>query len=882
MGVYNDDSQFGYYEFLKDNVNIQDDKDNKDGVHIIIDMNISNSAQISLRKSIIEYCENSIICRKVLQSCNNQTWDGIFDNGITEKTVPWQVYGSQKPMNEKYKLHRAYTYYYSDNAACFEPEEINIKNKLRIEQFKQLSMHIDSNNTMVLSDHYENFLNRLDESNESNEPNESNETSSLIYDENVDKLLVSNYINNTAKFLIEITQHGLLDELDVTKQHDRWIQVCYAFKNILKDDLIAIELFKIFTLRPCREYKEDNDYQSKFDQCVIDETKTHQNGLNFIKNICIANYVNCAKFKVIYEKLYIQYFYSKCDDNNLVTVNTDKKIADLFISLYSTMYHCQDNDIYEYNVNRWTDTTNDKHFLIKEIMNNIPPLFADDLRKHNKLLSRIDKQNNKDEYEIEHNNVKSLTTTIKYIESHNGATKIMKTILPLIRNKNVKINYEYYPNIFCFNDKTFDLHTNEFVENDPLHLASLSTGYDWKHPTDEEVDELMKILRDILPEPDELQLVLIYLSTSLYGRNLESFMVLLGRGRNGKSLFSEFLCAVLGDEYSCTSSSSCIQGDQQSGANPDIANMSYKRGIVFREPNLQKLNGSTIKDLTGGTSISARRLYSNNFKVQLNGSFFLECNQLPDFTFNSGSIAFQERLLIINFPTTFVCKNDVNKDKNKLLGNSYYKTNEFKDKYKFAFFKILSNSFKKYYDEGCDIRLYKTKAVIKRCNQFIKGCNELKSWWSSNYRLCKKNEYSLIRFKDIYNRFINDKSVSPEKRRINQMEFKDNFKSNDYLSDLYIDRLSNKKMNIFKNYDVLIKKTQQENDNIFNSHYNQCDQKDENGNIILMNDNQGDIIQLPNDRIKNVVVGYVYISNDDDGDDTDDDTDDDGDDTDDE
>ena len=84
------------YIFEKDNVNMLD-KITKDGIHMIIGINMDRNLQILLRKRI---------CNKLKEVWDNlpleNSWDEVLDEAVTRASVNWQLYGSRKPGNESY------------------------------------------------------------------------------------------------------------------------------------------------------------------------------------------------------------------------------------------------------------------------------------------------------------------------------------------------------------------------------------------------------------------------------------------------------------------------------------------------------------------------------------------------------------------------------------------------------------------------------------------------------------------------------------------------------------------------------------------------------------------------------------------------------------
>ena len=90
------------------------------------------------------------------------------------------------------------------------------------------------------------------------------------------------------------------------------------------------------------------------------------------------------------------------------------------------------------------------------------------------------------------------------------------------------------------------------------------------------------------------------------------------------------------------------------GANPELANIHQKRGIVLEEPRRdKKLQNANIRELTGGNDMSARKCYSNETKMIIHGTFMLDCNNKPNMA-SEIEIADVSRILDIRFNSRFV------------------------------------------------------------------------------------------------------------------------------------------------------------------------------------------------------------------------------------
>jgi hypothetical protein len=89
----------------------------KDGVHIIIGIQLDHILQMMLRDKIVskigEIWELPLI----------NGWDAVFDEGISKGTTNWQMYGSRKPGNQAYELTQYYLVSYDSRDGEFMVEE---------------------------------------------------------------------------------------------------------------------------------------------------------------------------------------------------------------------------------------------------------------------------------------------------------------------------------------------------------------------------------------------------------------------------------------------------------------------------------------------------------------------------------------------------------------------------------------------------------------------------------------------------------------------------------------------------------------------------------------------------------------------------------------
>ena len=175
---------------------------------------------------------------------------------------------------------------------------------------------------------------------------------------------------------------------------------------------------------------------------------------------------------------------------------------------------------------------------------------------------------------------------------------------------------------------------------------------DDKDKIDEQILTWKCIIEGIFPEkPERDNWIQIY-ANSFSGLCLEKFIVLNGKGANGKSLINEAFKILHGDYY-YEGHTSTLTRSFQGGAMPELANMSRKRLVVFSEPNEgDEINFSNVKSMTGKAQINARACHSNQTNTIMSGIKVNEVNKKLPIKNADGEAAIR-RLIDILFSQTF-------------------------------------------------------------------------------------------------------------------------------------------------------------------------------------------------------------------------------------
>jgi putative DNA primase/helicase len=153
-----------------------------------------------------------------------------------------------------------------------------------------------------------------------------------------------------------------------------------------------------------------------------------------------------------------------------------------------------------------------------------------------------------------------------------------------------------------------------------------------------------------------LQRAIGYAATGLMREHV--FHLLIGTGRNGKSLLVEALASVLGEYTLAIAADTLAKAHDLQRPRPDIALMHGKRFVFSQEANRgTPLDEALIKKLSGGDTISARVLHQNPITFKSTAKLFLSTNHAPEIS--GTETAIWRRMRLIPFRVSFAGREDV-------------------------------------------------------------------------------------------------------------------------------------------------------------------------------------------------------------------------------
>ncbi|WP_043062316.1 DNA primase family protein [Brucella anthropi] len=159
-------------------------------------------------------------------------------------------------------------------------------------------------------------------------------------------------------------------------------------------------------------------------------------------------------------------------------------------------------------------------------------------------------------------------------------------------------------------------------------------------------------LRRMLPSDDVRRMVQVASGLGLVGLTVQKLFFHYGFGANGKSVYMETLCRLLGDVSVTLPSESFIgEGNSGGAASPDMARLYGRRFLRVKElPEGEDLRENLVKDLTGGEDFTVRDLFQGYFDFKPIFTGHMSGNGYPRITGTDNGI--WRRMVVVHWPVT--------------------------------------------------------------------------------------------------------------------------------------------------------------------------------------------------------------------------------------
>jgi P4 family phage/plasmid primase-like protien len=676
-------STINVYVLEKPDVNICEDKV-KDGIHLIFTIKMDKSHQCVLRKMIIEEIGN--IWDNIQ---NTNSYEDVFDEGITKGFVNWQVYGSRKPEHKAYNL----TYFYEltyliedqDQEETWNFKEVNISKINMQEHLPLMSARYNEHQKFEVKKN-DDLLKKIDY--EKSELNVKQRKASI----NVISSKIDINMYDFGKITDVLTLDSLLEsfmeeiansdyEIKETHQftmilpknyygpgsYNKWIRVGWALKNTHEKLFLTwlkfssqSETFNFSQSQVSQLYALWKNFDVKNNDCL-----TNRSIMFWAKTDNYCEYDKIRKETISY---YI--------DQTLQTMILKDKVAefDLAVVLYQLFkdqFVCvsiKNNEWYEYKNHKWNeiDSGSTLRLLISKKMHDIY------CKKSQELIETMIKKENNDE------NTENLKTrSLKLgdicilLKTTSWKNNIMKEAKELFYDKNFMTKLDANPYLMCFNNYVIDFKSKIHRKGKPDDYISKCTNIDYipyanlsDNANYSLIQEINKFIDELFPDKELRRYMWEHLASILIGKNdNQTFNIYTGSGCNGKSKLVELMSRCLGD-YKATVPITLITQSRNSigSTSSEVVALMGVRYAVMQEPSKgDVINEGIMKEITGGDPIQARALFKDSVTFTPQFKLVVCTNVL--FDINTNDDGTWRRIRICDFMSKFTDAPYENEDK---------------------------------------------------------------------------------------------------------------------------------------------------------------------------------------------------------------------------
>lgn len=653
---FDENTKFPIFLFEKDNMNPVAEKNiTKDGIHMIIGLQMDHKAQCILRKRIIGKIQEAWGDFPIVN-----TWNDVFDEGVSVGYTNWQLYGSAKPHHEPYKLKTVYNISYDSDDNELINLKGNVSDYLKKDTFKMLSIR----NTNHCSLFYKtNFINLL-ESNKTSEPHRQNHVNNQpkqlnVFENGSGAPEIAKITNAEEleqylqRFLdsIPTREYKLRELYDYTTilpesyygpgSYAKWIRVGWALKNTSNRLLIVWIAFSAKS--------SSFDYKSIPELCEQWESFDIKKGSGVSKrSIIYWATQHCPGSAESIRKSTVGHYLDMTINN--LTINSisnpsknakgagDYDIAVVLHQMFKDEYICSDvknGTWWRFKNHRWREidcgTT-----LRKAISNDLRELYENRVTELQNYLASLDPEDEKCKmYKLK------IDTVIKIIQRL-GQTSDKKNIM--LESRDLFYDDEFYdrldsnPYLLGCKNGVVDFKNKTFRKGLPEDYITKCTEINYIPLSSSKHKENIPLLHDFMAKIFVNEELREYMWNHLAGVLIgmpslnQSLYNYIGFGQNGKSALTDFMAQVLGSYKAQAPISIITQGrGKVGGLAPEIVGLKGARYVVMQEPESNDvIHEGPMKELVSGIEpITARAPYMTKpttFVPQF--ALVVCCNQL--------------------------------------------------------------------------------------------------------------------------------------------------------------------------------------------------------------------------------------------------------------
>lgn len=661
--VFKENMSFPIYIMEKPDVNrLQDGSLTKDGIHIIIGIQMDHVLQQILREKLLEEIP------KILELPLINDWPAVLDEGISKGTTNWQLYGSRKPGNQAYEVTQLYKISYDESDGEFIMDERRVSDIDIEKELCKLSAQYDEHPVFemnpAIKDLYDSRIN-----NKPLRPKVQTKTKLRLLTVDPDATeeiysLQDIQDHETLKKAVEsVLKSFKLDEYELKEvheyvqilpkqyyepgSHDKNIKAAFALKNT--DDRLFLSWIML------RSKASDFDFASIpiLHDKWCKHLKEKPDGITKKSIIYWAKQDAPEEYERV-KKTTINHFIEK----TLVSP-TEWDFAMVLYQMFKEIYVCSsyvNKTWYVFKNHRWElDEGQTLRFSISVDMYNIYQ------EKMTAIMNEMNHYEPSDErYAAKSKMVKWVSELSTRMRTTSIKNNIFREAHELFFDKEFTKNMDTNRYLMCFSNGVIDIKNRLFRPGFPQDYMTKCTNipyYELDVLRDAQtIDSILRFMEQLFPLAELNKYMWDHLSSVLIGENLNQvFNIYRGSGSNGKSMLSDLMSLTLG-EYAGTVPITLITEKRvgQGQTSSEIMQLKGVRYAVMQEPTKDscKLNEGVMKNLTGDSTLQARELYCKSETFQIQFHPVVCTNTL--FEINSNDDGTWRRICIVDFMSKFV------------------------------------------------------------------------------------------------------------------------------------------------------------------------------------------------------------------------------------
>jgi P4 family phage/plasmid primase-like protien len=770
---FDESTRFEIYVMQKDGVNRVKEKNiTKDGIHIIIGIQCDHETQKILRKRVMPKIAEAWADFPII---NSDSWEGVFDMGISSGKTNWQLFGSRKPRHDVYKLTNVYEITCDPDDGELRRESIEVCKFDVIKNIYKLSARYPNHPSFFYTSDFIKIRGQVNGGSYAPTRKEGAlRQNRMTYEDKNTFILNIKTHDDLADALNDFLDNVNSTEYELREAHDytmtlpesyygqgsfsKWIRVGWALRNI--DDRLLIVWIALSA--KSANFSFNTDIADLYARWQTFDLK-NPDGLTKRSIMHWSKEDAYEKFKSVRETSIDFYIDQTIKSITLDKIGNDKNsrgcgdfdIAGVLYQLHKDEYVCvsvKSGVWYKLKKHCWiqNDSGTALRHSISTALRNLYWKRAQTMMSMASSLNPPDEEKSKRMQEHA-NKILNICTRLG---NTNDKNNIMREAREWFYDNDFLQQIDNNPYLLSCNNGVVDFKQKTFRKGYPEDHLSKCTKIDY-NPLDpakhsETINEIKDFMRKLFPEQQLHDYMWEHLASTLLGTSSnQTFKMYLGIGAHGKSVLTDLMKEVLGD-YKGDVPLSLItdRRGKIGGLAPEIVALKGVRYALMQEPQEgDQINEGVLKQLTSGFDpITARAPFMTEMVTFIPQFKLVVCtNVLMDI--KSQDHGTWRRIRVVDFESLFT--------------NDPYKEHP-KDKKPYQFLKDtkINEKFPAWREVFLAMLVeiaFKTDGIVKDCPRVLGASNSYK----------EKNDYIA--------EFIRDRIVDKANGRVTKSEITNEF-----------------------------------------------------------------------------------------------------------